>query len=79
MLNNITLSVQDNERPKHVLIVEDNVALRFSLGEWLRSLNYTVYEAATADEAKTVLASPIIVDLVITDVQMPVHWTALGW
>jgi DNA-binding NtrC family response regulator len=71
MSESITLAIQAPERPQHILIVEDSVALRFTLAEWLRSLNYTVYEAATADEAKTVLASPIIVDLVITDVQMP--------
>jgi DNA-binding NtrC family response regulator len=71
MSNDVALSAETHKRPKHILVVEDNVALRFTLSEWLRTKDYTVYEAATADEAKTLLASSIIVDLVITDVQMP--------
>lgn len=59
------------ERRKRILIVEDNIALRFTLAEWLRSLKYTVFEATSADEAIVLLESPLEVDLVVTDVQMP--------
>jgi CheY-like chemotaxis protein len=59
------------KQSKYILVVEDDVALRFTLSEWLRSLTYIVYEAATADEAVTVLASSIPVDLIVTDVDMP--------
>jgi DNA-binding NtrC family response regulator len=78
MSNDVALSAGTYERPKHILVVEDNVAQRFTLSEWLRTKDYTVYEAATADEAKTLLASSIIVDLVITDVQMPGTLDGLG-
>ena len=54
-----------------ILIVEDDVFLRYALGEWLRLEDYDVMEAASADEAAAILASPAVVDLVITDVQMP--------
>jgi DNA-binding NtrC family response regulator len=56
---------------KHILIVEDNVNLRFTLAAWLRLLNYIVFEASTADEAVTLLNSQLNVDFVITDVEMP--------
>jgi two-component system, response regulator PdtaR len=41
------------------------------LAEWLRSKSHAVTEAASADEAATILASLAVVDLVITDVEMP--------
>lgn len=63
---------------KHILVVEDNVALRFTLAEWLRLLNYIVYEAATADEASTLLASQMTIDFVITDIEMPGKLNGLG-
>lgn len=55
----------------HILVVEDNVMLRYTLAEWLRSFNYAVHEAATADEAMIILGSMLPVDMVITDVHMP--------
>lgn len=55
----------------HILVVEDDVALRYTISEWLRLHAFTVIEAASADEAVTVLASPLSVDLVITDMEMP--------
>jgi DNA-binding NtrC family response regulator len=63
---------------KHVLVVEDDVGLRFILAEWLRSLTYIVYEAANADEAVILLASSIPVDLVVTDVDMPGTMNGFG-
>jgi DNA-binding NtrC family response regulator len=63
---------------KSILVVEDNIALRFTLAEWLRICGYIVYEAASADEAVVVLASPIKVDIVVTDVDMPGSMNGLG-
>ena|ERR1700712_1898542 len=54
-----------------ILVVEDNVILRFVLAEWLRSDGYDVLEAVSADEAVTILSSVAVVDLVVTDIQMP--------
>ncbi len=52
-------------------MVEDDVILRYALGEWLRAGNYDVVEAASGDEAVTILSSIMDIDVVITDVQMP--------
>jgi two-component system, response regulator PdtaR len=53
-----------------VLVVEDDVMLRYALAHWLRE-GHEVLEAATADEALAILASIVTVDIVVTDVQMP--------
>ena len=55
----------------HILVVEDDVILRYALAEWLRGEGHEVVEAVSGDEATTVLSSIMMVDLVITDVQMP--------
>jgi two-component system, response regulator PdtaR len=54
-----------------ILVVEDDVLLRYILAEWLRTDGFDVVEAASADDAVSVLSSVIGVDLVITDVEMP--------
>ena len=54
-----------------ILVVEDDVLLRYILAEWLRTEGYDVVEAASADEAVSVLSSVIGVDLVVTDVETP--------
>ena len=54
-----------------VLVVEDNVILRYTLAHWLRVTGHDVTEAASADEAHAVLQSIIIIDIVVTDVEMP--------
>jgi two-component system, response regulator PdtaR len=53
-----------------VLVVEDDVMLRYALAHWLRE-GHEVLEAATADEALAILKSIVTVDIVVTDVQMP--------
>lgn len=63
--------LSSERQKKHILVVEDNVALRFTLAEWLRMQGYVVLEANTADEAMDVLGSQLSVDLVLTDVHMP--------
>lgn len=70
MSQSLTLTTAQKQL-KHILVVEDYVALRFTLAEWLRALNYIVFEAASADEAVILLESTLVVDLVVTDVQMP--------
>lgn len=54
-----------------ILVVEDTFILRYSLSGWLRHAGYNVVEAASADEAIILLSSPVGIDLVITDVEMP--------
>ena len=53
-----------------VLLVEDEILIRMDLGEQLRQAGWTVYEAATGDDAILFLRSPILIDLVLTDVRM---------
>jgi CheY-like chemotaxis protein len=54
-----------------ILVVEDEVLVRFVLAEHLRDCGYKVVEAGGAAEAVTVLEAGVPVDLVFTDVQMP--------
>ena len=55
----------------YILVAEDDPVLRHALAEGLRLEGHDVMEAASADEAAAILASAAVVDLVITDVQMP--------
>jgi|SRR5215471_6568773 len=54
-----------------ILIAEDDVLVRMAIADELRDQAYTVIEAATGDEALTILTSETKVDLVLTDVKMP--------
>lgn len=54
-----------------VLVVEDDVLVRFSVADYLRGCGYKVLEAGSAAEAITVLNTDMDVDLVFSDIQMP--------
>jgi len=54
-----------------ILVVEDEVLVRFMLAGELRTAGYKVIEAVNADEALEILAHDIDVSLVISDVRMP--------
>jgi CheY-like chemotaxis protein len=54
-----------------ILVVEDEILVRWALAEDLRSAGVDVIECATADEAITVLRSGASVDVIISDVRMP--------
>jgi CheY-like chemotaxis protein len=54
-----------------VLVVEDDVLTRVAASDELRERGYSVIEAANADEALSVLHSPLRVDFVLTDLRMP--------
>jgi len=64
-------ATQDADRRCTLLLVEDEILIRMDIGDQLRLAGWTVYEASTADAAIEVLRSPILVDLVLTDVRMP--------
>lgn len=55
---------------KCILIVEDELLIRFMLSDGLRDEGYQVIEACNADEALTILETAIP-DLLISDVRMP--------
>ena len=62
-----------------VLIVEDEVMLRFPFADHLREIGFTVIEAGTAAEAVDVLlTSDIKIDLVFSDVSMPGSMDGFG-
>lgn len=54
-----------------VLVVEDEVLIRMVVTDLLREAGYRVVEAASGDEATSILASGQRLDLLITDVRMP--------
>ena len=56
---------------KRILMVEDELLIRFSLSEELRDVGLEVIEAINADEAVAILDSSIRINLIISDVRMP--------
>jgi CheY-like chemotaxis protein len=54
-----------------ILLVEDDVLVRYTAADLLRSHGHEVVEAAHGEEAKSLLASGLVVDLVLSDVAMP--------
>lgn len=54
-----------------ILLVEDEELIRLLMAEVLADEGFEVTDAATADEAATLLDGPDGFDLLLTDVQMP--------
>jgi CheY-like chemotaxis protein len=61
---------QRSRRPT-ILVVEDEVMLRWMIAEELRGKGFTVLEAANSDEAVGILQTSTRVNVVMTDVRMP--------
>jgi CheY-like chemotaxis protein len=61
-----------------ILIVEDEVLIRFDVADYLRACGYQVIEAVHATEALAVLQSGRRVDLVFSDVQLPGSMDGFG-
>jgi len=73
------LSENDNRRTiarsaTTVLVVEDDVLVRFATAADLRDAGYRVIEAATAEEARTALETREPVALVFSDIDLPGAW-----
>jgi two-component system, response regulator PdtaR len=58
------------DRRRVVLIVEDDLSLRWPAAEYLRDLGYRVIEGASAEEAIAVLCSGTRVDIVFSDINL---------
>lgn len=60
-------------RPRRVLIVEDDVAVRQALQRWFSRRGWSVVEAADGDKARACLAPDAAqqFDLILCDVRMP--------
>ena len=54
-----------------ILLVEDNVLVRFATAEILREAGFDVLEAVDSSEALALLTTGHPLDLIITDVRMP--------
>ena len=54
-----------------ILLVEDDVLVRFTTAETLRDEGYTVLEAVDAPEALALIGTGHPLDLVLSDVRMP--------
>ena len=66
------MQIDISNQPVHaILLVEDEVLIRFHIADYLRDCGFTVIEAANSAEAITVLESKEHVDLVVTDIDMP--------
>ena len=64
--------------PPTILVVEDEVLVRFSVKETLEDCGFTVVEAVSADEAIRYLEGGGRPDLVFTDVRMPGSMDGFG-
>lgn len=60
----------DEDRRRVVLIVEDDLLLRWPTAEYLRDIGYRVIETASAEEAIAVLASGTRVHIVFSDINL---------
>ncbi len=54
-----------------ILYVEDEVLLRWATADELRAAGFSVIEAGTAEEAVTVVHSPVKLDVLLTDIRLP--------
>lgn len=62
----------EQERPRAILVVDDDALIRLTLSDHLQDCGFKVLEAGTGDEALAIMAAPAFtVDLVFTDVVMP--------
>ena len=59
------------QRPKTILVVEDEILVRLMVADEFRQEGFVVLEAVNAEEALVVLQGPDPVDLLLTDVRMP--------
>jgi CheY-like chemotaxis protein len=68
----LTLAAPVNVTQAHVLVVDDDPAVRETTAALLGELGYDVYEAASGEEALEALACEPPIDVMLTDVVMPV-------
>lgn len=69
-MGSVSIEPRVGNRRSTVLLVEDELLLRWPTGEYLREGGYQVIEAATAREAIAVLSSGVPIDLVFSDVNL---------
>jgi len=62
---------QEDSQAVTILFIEDSVLVRIAIADDLRAEGYHVIEAADADEAFAVLRSGTVIDVVLSDINMP--------
>jgi signal transduction histidine kinase len=67
-----TAAAPVNVTQAHLLVVDDDLAVRETTAALLGELGYDVYEAASGEEALEALACEPPIDVMLTDVVMPV-------
>jgi len=67
------------ERTPAILVVEDEILIRFVISDYLQHCGFRVYEAGNAAEAIAILESDkAAIDLVFSDLQMPGEMDGFG-
>lgn len=61
---------ENSETSSHILVVDDDAAIRDSLSEFIEMANYCSHQASSAEEALDILKSNKI-NVVITDIMLP--------
>jgi CheY-like chemotaxis protein len=74
----IVASPEPSVQAETILVVEDEVLIRFELADYLRSCGYQVIEAVNATEAVSVLQTSRRINLVFSDVQLPGPMNGFG-
>lgn len=59
------------ERTPAILLVEDEVLIRFAISDFLQECGFRVHVAANAEEAIRILGAEEDIDLVFSDVNVP--------
>jgi DNA-binding response OmpR family regulator len=71
--------ISAGEATQTLLVVEDEILIRFHICSYLRECGFKVIEAANSDEALTVLQdSDIPVDIVLSDAEIPGRMDGFG-
>jgi CheY-like chemotaxis protein len=77
-MTNAEVLAGPRNRSAAILLVEDDVLVRFSTAEFLRDEGYQVLETADASEALSVLATGHSLALVLSDIRMPGSMDGVG-
>ena len=64
------LSIANGSAALVVLLVEDEVVLRWSIAEALRDAGYTIVETASGEEAIALCKSHVSIDVILTDINL---------
>lgn len=63
--------VSSEAKTQHaILVVESEVIIRLVIAEFLRECGFTVYEGASAEEARAILESDRPIDIALVDVRL---------